>query len=104
MGFEDESWWSRLAIPNLHSWAEAGKPLCLTLQSVAKDDTEPKALACYGMLVRWVGSGGFMLERPWLRFVDGRPVSRLTTAFLEWSCDKLNEVGRKALLLIWAER
>jgi transposase len=37
-----------------------------------------------------------------LRFVDGRPVSCITTQFLEWSCQKLVTVGKKeALLLIW---
>ena len=38
VGFEDECWWSRLALPTLSSWAEEGKPLRLLQQSVAKDD------------------------------------------------------------------
>jgi len=101
LGFEDETWWSRLARPGLHAWAEVGKPVRLLEQSVAKDDIEPKALACYGMLVRWVETGGSMLEQSWLRFVDGRPLSRITTAFLKWSCDKLEVLGKKALLLVW---
>ncbi|MFQ5874756.1 MAG: transposase [Dehalococcoidia bacterium] len=40
-------------------------------------------------------------EEMWLRFVDGRPVSRVTTAFLRWSCNKLEGLGKKALFLIW---
>src|SRR5438045_4185326 len=48
LGFEDEVWWSRLAQPALHSWAEPGQPLRLVEQAVAQDDPDPKALACYG--------------------------------------------------------
>src|SRR3954451_23816672 len=36
-GFEDECWWSRVAQPALHSFSEAGEPLRLVEQSVAKD-------------------------------------------------------------------
>jgi hypothetical protein len=35
-GFEDECWWSRVAQPALHSFSEAGEPLRLVEQSVAK--------------------------------------------------------------------
>ena len=42
-GFEDECWWSRVALPTLSSWAEKkGKPLRLIQQSVAKDDPDPR--------------------------------------------------------------
>jgi transposase len=37
----------------------------------------------------------------WLRFVDGRPVSALTTQFLAWCCAKLAARGKAALLLVW---
>jgi hypothetical protein len=37
----------------------------------------------------------------WIRFVDGRPVSSITTRFLSWSCEELERVGKKTLLLIW---
>jgi transposase len=37
----------------------------------------------------------------WLRFVDGRPVSAITTQFLSWCSEKLQRRGKKALLLIW---
>jgi hypothetical protein len=44
---------------------------------------------------------GWEPERVWLRFVEGRPGSPITTQFLGWCCDKLAAVGKKALLLIW---
>jgi transposase len=95
VGFEDESWWSRFEQPSLHSWAEAGEPMRL-LQKEAKndDDADPKALSCYGLYVP-------ELELTWLRFVDGRPVSAITTQFLEWSCLRLEAMDKKALLLVW---
>jgi DDE superfamily endonuclease len=33
--------------------------------------------------------------------VDGRPVSAITTQFLEWCCQKLEELGKKVWVLIW---
>ena len=97
VGYEDETWWSRLARPALHAWAD-GDPLRLVEQTVAKDDPDPKALACYGLLVR-PGSGA--PEDVWLRFVDDRPVSSLTTAFLEWCCARLAATGATTLVLVW---
>jgi hypothetical protein len=93
-GFEDECWWSRVALPTLSSWAQEGKPLRLLQRSVAKDDPEPKTISCYGLYLP-------QLEETWLRFVDGRPVSSITTQFLSWCCEKLEALGKKALLLIW---
>jgi transposase len=98
LGFEDEVWWSREAQPHLHAWSEAGQPLRLVEQSVAKTDPGPKALACYGLLVRAADAGQ---EGIWLRFVDGRPVSAITTQFLAWCCDELARAGKTALLLVW---
>ena len=49
-GFCDECWWSRVAQPSLHSFSEEGKPMRLVEQSVAKDDPDPKAISCYGLL------------------------------------------------------
>jgi transposase len=97
VGYEDETWWSRLARPALHAWTEAA-PLRLVEQSVAKGDPDPKALACYGLLVR---SEDAAPEAVWLRFVAGRPVSPLTTAFLEWCCARLAATGTRTLVLIW---
>ena len=36
-----------------------------------------------------------------MRFVDGRPVSSITTQFLSWCAEELEEIGKKVLLLIW---
>ncbi len=101
LGFEDETWFSRLARPSLHTWAEAGQPLRLIEQSVPKNDPDPKALACYGLLVQWQPPEGTPQEEVWLRFVDGRPVSGVTTGFLAWVCGKLAALGKRALLLVW---
>jgi transposase len=101
VGFEDEVWWSRLAQPALATWAEPDQPLRLVEQAVAKEDPDPKALACYGLLIRWVAPDGARAEAAWLRFVVGRPVSARTTEFLSWCCAKLAAVGKEALLLVW---
>jgi hypothetical protein len=94
VGFEDETWFSRLWRPSLNSWSEAGRPLRLVEQSVEKNDPEPKAISCYGLYVP-------ELERTWLRFVDGRPVSGITTRFLEWCCTKLEALDKRVLVLVW---
>jgi hypothetical protein len=102
LGFEDEVWWSRLARPALHAWAEPNRPLRLVEQAVAKADPDPKALACYGLLVRWWEQPDRPAhEETWLRFVDGRPVSALTTQFLAWCDEELAARGTTALLLVW---
>ena len=78
----------------MHSWEQTGRPVHLLQKEARKDDPDPKALSCYGLYVPG-------LDRTWLRFVDGRPVSAITTQFLEWCCNKLEKRGKKALLLIW---
>lgn len=93
LGFQDETWWSRLARPALHAWA-GGEPLRLEQLEATKDDPDPKALCCYGLLR--ADTGGMML-----RFVDGRPVSQVTEDFLEWACTRLAAEGKTALLLVW---
>jgi hypothetical protein len=79
---------------SVSSFSEQGKPLRLVQQSVAKDDPDPKAISCYGLYLP-------QLDQTWLRFVDGRPVSSITTQFLRWCAKKLEEIGKKVLLLIW---
>jgi hypothetical protein len=64
------------------SWSETGEPLRLIEQSVEKDDPDRKAISCYGLYVPGFG-------KVWVRFVDGRPVSSITTRFLSWCCQKL---------------
>lgn len=59
-----------------------------------KQDPDPVALACYGLLRTDT-------NRVLLRFVDGRPISEVTISFLEWVCQELKGEGKKALLLVW---
>ena len=40
-------------------------------------------------------------EQVLLRFVDGRPVSALTTQFLSWCAERLASHGTRVLILIW---
>jgi transposase len=101
LGFLDETWWSRVARPHLSSWAADAAPVRLVEQTVARSDPDPKALACYGLSVRdWEAERG-RTERMLLRFVDGRPVSALTTQFLADCCERLATAGKTALLLVW---
>src|SRR5262245_16399476 len=101
LGFEDETWWSRVAQPALHAWALAQQPLRLIEQTVAAADPDPKALACYGLLVQERTAQGVSPEQVWLRFATARPVSALTVEFLTWVCPKLTAAGKTALLLVW---
>ncbi len=101
LGFEDEVWWSRVARPRLASWTEEDAPLRLVEQTVARRDPDPKALACYGLLVRQWDDEGKRDEQLWLRFVDGRPISGMTTQFLDWCSEQLAAQGKTALLLVW---
>jgi transposase len=94
VGFEDETWWSRLALPSLHAWSGDGKSPRLVQRSLAKDDPDPKAISCYGLYLP-------ELEQTWLRFVDGRPVSGVTTRFLSWCSEKLVTAGKQVLVLVW---
>jgi DDE superfamily endonuclease len=93
LGFADETWWSRLAQPALHRWT-AGQPLRLVEQVVPKRDRTPKALACYGLL-------RLDSQDVVLRFVDGRPVSHVTTGFLAWLCQRRAAERKRVLVLLW---
>jgi transposase len=93
LGFQDEVWWSRLAQPNLQTWTD-DKPLHLLQHEPDRHDSEPKAVACYGLLR--ADTQGMLL-----RFVDGRPVSAVTTQFLGWLTDRLMAEGKTALLMVW---
>jgi hypothetical protein len=48
IGFGDEVWWSRFALPQMHAKPRQDQPLRLVEQHFCKDDPDPKALACYG--------------------------------------------------------
>jgi hypothetical protein len=82
-----------LAQPALHAWS-AGERLRLALHAAERTDPDPKALACYGL---WLPERARML----LRFVDGRPVSAVTGAFLAWATEQLATDGVRVLALIW---
>src|SRR5437764_954591 len=101
LGCEDEVWWSRLAHPALYAWQEDAHPLRLIEQTVARDDPDPKALACYGLLARCWDTAARRSEDLWLRFVEGRPVSAVTIDFLRWCTVRAQERGKRAVLLVW---
>jgi transposase len=98
LGFGDEVWWSRLAQPNQHGWTEPEATYKLQELTPPTDDPAPKALACYGLLVR---PGPQQADQLWLRFVAGRPGSAVTIDFLAWCSAQLVAQGFTALLLIW---
>lgn len=103
LGFADEVWWSRQQQPNLHTWTDTHHPLRLVEQRVASSDPDPKALACYGVLLRPQGLAEVqeLEEAVWLRFVERRPVSVITIQFLEWCCTRLTQQQVPVWVLIW---
>ena len=94
VGFEDECWWSRLALPTLNGWAEEGKPLRLLQRSVAKDDPEPKAISCYGLFLPEIAR--HLAE---IRGWKAREFHNDALPFVV--AEELEEIGKKVLLLIW---
>lgn len=90
-----------MARPHLASWVDDGVPLRLVEQTVTRGDPDPKAMACYGLLVRQGDGKGQGNAQMLLRFVDGRPVSGITTQFLAWCGERLAAQGKTALLLVW---
>jgi hypothetical protein len=100
LGYLDEVWWSRFAQPSMGSWAPGGEPLRLVQRGKAKGDPEPKALSCYGVFFPGAGGDGGAGEML-LRFVRGRPVSHVTTAFLGWVCERLAARGVRVWALVW---
>jgi hypothetical protein len=94
LGFADEVWSSRLAQPALHAWTVAGGRLRLVSHAAGRDAPDPKALACYGL---WLPERERMLRR----FVEGRPVSAVTRAFLAWVAGHLAAEGVRVPALVW---
>jgi len=82
----------------MHTWTPGERVLRLVEKALPPDDPEPKALACYGVLLRATPT---MPEQLWLRFATGQPVSALTLQFLAWCCDRLAALEKRALLLVW---
>lgn len=95
LGVADETWWSRLVHPALHRWT-TGDPWRVVAQALPKGDSAPKALCCDGLLRT---DGDAVLRR----FVDGRPVSHVTTALLAWLCPRLTTERQRVLVLMWAQ-
>src|SRR5436305_15287713 len=95
LGFQAAVWWSRPARPGLHAWAEGDDVVRLVEQAVAKDDPDPKALACSGLLLRVDPSEQDAADRIWLRFVDGRPVSTNTAAYLDCAAASSRRPARR---------
>jgi transposase len=94
VGYQDETWWSRLKQPNLHTWSGEDDGLRLQQLERDQDDPDPAALCCYGLLY---GDKEQMLRR----FVAGRAVSQVTLDYLEWVCAQLAQQGQRVLVLIW---
>lgn len=90
LGFQDETWWTRLAQPNLFAWV--GGPALRLLPNPRGGGKE--AVACYGLLRADTGA---ML----LRFVDGRPVSQVTEDYLGWLCERFAAEGKRVFVLVW---
>jgi hypothetical protein len=82
----------------MHAWTTTHTGLRLVEKTRARDDPDPKALACYGLLVRTLPMAP---EQLWLRFAVGQPGSVLTTQFLAWCCDQMAARDLRALLLVW---
>lgn len=101
LGFQDEVWWSRFKPASLSSWCTDDAPMRLVQQNKAKDDTDPKAFACYGLMLRHDERNGEPSHEMLLRFVDGRTNSDITIQFLDWCCTGLAARGKRALLMIW---
>jgi hypothetical protein len=98
LGWADEVWWSRLAQPEQHRWSADGSIPRLYALDSAKDEADPKALACYGLLLRCSPQ---QADQMLLRFVEGRPVSAVTMEFLAWCSERLAAQAFTALFLIW---
>jgi len=98
LGLGDAVWGSRLVQPNPHAWTaidakHKGQELTLPLE-----EPEPKALACYGLVVR---PEPHQRDQLWRRLVTGRPVRAGTMELLAWCAAPLVAQGCTALLVLW---
>src|SRR5947209_7405106 len=98
LGFLDEVWWSRLAQPDQHRWVDEDEMTRLQELALSKEDTDPKALACYGVLLRRHQKP---VDQMFLRFVEGRPASAVTIDFVKVCCQELEAQAVPALVVIW---
>lgn len=93
----------------MHAWAPSGEPFRLVEREADSEDEAPKALACYGVYLPTNEEESSSHEAAskknesdmLLRFVEGRPVSEVTTTFLEWVCEQLDDRGTDVWALVW---
>lgn len=88
-------------MPLASAWQSEERPVRLEEQSWKKGGPDPKALACYGVLWQEGQPDDPQRDQIWLRFETGRPVSDITTQFLDWCCEKLAAQRKHSWLLIW---
>lgn len=77
----------------MRAWSDV-QGLRLQQLEPTRNDPDPKALCCYGLLRRDI-------DKLLLRFVDGRPISQVTIEFIAWICEHLIEEDKKVLVLVW---
>jgi transposase len=75
--------------------------LRLVEQVRQSSDPDPKALACYGLLLRWLSAEQLISEKMLVRFVEGRPLSAITIQFLAWACQQVAALGHAVLVMVW---
>ena len=92
LGFADETWWSRLALPRLHAWT-ADEPLRLIEREVPRGTPTRRRQAATGCSAA-TPEGCCCGSSP-----DDR--EQVTEDFLDWACGVLAAEGKKALLLVW---
>jgi len=81
-----------------HTWTPDAAPRRLQEIALPRPKRAPKALACSGLLVRHVPTQPEQMLR---RFVERRPVSSETTAFLAWCSARVAAQGLTAVVLSW---
>ena len=82
-----------MAQPNRRTWTD-DTPRRMLQNEPDRYDLAPQAVACYGLLRTDT-------QTMRLRFVDGRPVSVVTTQCLAWLTARLAAEGKMALLMGW---
>src|SRR5215471_9890643 len=99
IGFLDQVWWSRFALPRLHAWQSHDHPVRLIEQVWQQGDPDPKALASSRVLWQEGTPDEPDRSQMWVREVSGRPESRITIPFLDWCCERLYQQGKRNWLL-----
>ena len=91
--YEDESWFSRYAMPRYRTFSPVGAPSRLPIRQPPKREKR-KAVAVYGALR--INDGQILV-----RCADGQPNTKKTRAFLCWLLRETQRRGKKWLLVIW---